>query len=116
MKKEKTVKGRDIPHLVDEQFYDFEFTQDEIKDMEAMENNDCKPIQRTPKELEELKERYASYARHTIEKRNKKKKITVNLFERDLKLLKAKANQLGLPYQTYLSSLVRQITDKDFEI
>ncbi|NQU63431.1 MAG: antitoxin [SAR324 cluster bacterium] len=42
----------------------------------------------------------------------KKKKITINLFENDISIIKAKALQEGIPYQTYISSIIHKFASQ----
>jgi predicted DNA binding CopG/RHH family protein len=42
----------------------------------------------------------------------KKKKITINLFENDISLIKTQALKAGIPYQTYISSLIHRYVSK----
>jgi|GEM_PF-907679 hypothetical protein len=66
--------------------------------------------ERTPiKDLNSEKKRYARYAKNTIEKANKRKAISIRIFEEDLIKIKAKAQDLGIPYQTYISSELRKL-------
>ena len=53
----------------------------------------------------EEKEEYAAIARYTFEKT---RTISVRLSARDLARLKAKAMQEGIPYQTYITSLIHK--------
>ena len=55
--------------------------------------------------LEEEKKRFAEIARYTLEKT---KTITVRITERDLMRLKAKSAQEGIPYQTFITSLIHK--------
>jgi predicted DNA binding CopG/RHH family protein len=55
--------------------------------------------------LEEEKIRFAEIARYTLEKT---KTITVRITERDLMRLKAKSAQEGIPYQTFITSLIHK--------
>lgn len=57
--------------------------------------------------LEEEKERVAEIARNTFAKN---KAITVRLSQRNLIRLKAAAAQEGIPYQTFVSSLIQKHT------
>lgn len=57
--------------------------------------------------LEEEKKRLAAIGRYTLAKN---KTITVRLSERNLMRLKAKAAQEGIPYQTFVSSLIQKNT------
>ncbi|MBP9836595.1 MAG: antitoxin [Candidatus Pacebacteria bacterium] len=77
----------------------FKLTKEE-KVMEARVNRaDIKPV--TKVELVRLQE----IARNTTAKN---KTITVRLSERDLTKLKTKAMQEGIPYQTYVASLIHK--------
>lgn len=53
--------------------------------------------------------RYRSYAKASL---NQMRNINIRLPERDLQKLKAKAAQKGLPYQTLVSSVLRQYTSR----
>ena len=53
--------------------------------------------------------RYASYAKSTL---SKTRNINIRLAHRDLQKLKALATEKGLPYQTFLSSLLHQYSTK----
>ncbi len=68
--------------------------------MAALVNwNNVQPA--TPQEKEE----WAAIARNTLAKN---KTITVRLSERTLLRLKAKAAREGLPYQTFIASLIHK--------
>ena len=60
-------------------------------------------------DLDDQKERYAQYATITLKKMNKRKAISVRILEEDLIKIKAKAHDLGIPYQTYISSQLRRL-------
>lgn len=53
--------------------------------------------------------RYRGYEKASL---NQARNINIRLPERDLQKLKAKAAQKGLPYQTLVSSLLRQYTNE----
>ncbi|MDA1079966.1 MAG: antitoxin [bacterium] len=53
--------------------------------------------------------RYASYAKATLAK---KKSISLRISELELNKLKARALEVGLPYQTLLSTLIHQFTNR----
>ncbi len=55
--------------------------------------------------LEEEKKKFAVAAQYTLEKT---RTISVRLTERDLVHLKAKAAREGIPYQTFLTSLIHK--------
>jgi len=73
--------------------------EQEIED--ALERGDIVTRPATAEEKEEL----AAIARYTLEKT---RTISVRLSERDLIHLKAKAAQEGIPYQTFITSLIHK--------
>lgn len=60
-------------------------------------------------DLEAEKERYRKYAQ---EASNKTRNINIRISEGDLIKLKARAFESGIPYQTLLSSLIRQFNQR----
>jgi len=60
---------------------------------------------RSAKNARSERVRYKQYARHTL---SKARNINIRLSERDLQKIKALATQRGLPYQTFISSLLDQ--------
>jgi predicted DNA binding CopG/RHH family protein len=73
-----------------------------------------KPMQSD--KLEEKKEFFKQVATNTIEKNTKKKSISLRIIENDIEKIKAIAMQKGLPYQTFLSSIVHQIATKEIKV
>jgi len=59
--------------------------------------------------IEEEMERYRQYAKNTLEKR---RSINIRLTEKDYHKLKAIAAEKGMPYQTLISSLLHQYTQR----
>ncbi|MFH1584928.1 MAG: antitoxin [Patescibacteria group bacterium] len=57
------------------------------------------------KGAEKAKRVYQQYARYTL---SKPRNINIRLSERDLQKIKALAAEKGLPYQTFISSLLHQ--------
>lgn len=55
--------------------------------------------------LEEEKERFSQIARDTF---NKNKRINIRLTEKDLKGIKVKSLEEGIPYQTLIASIVHK--------
>lgn len=54
--------------------------------------------------------RYREYARRTL---NKARNINIRLSDRDLQKIKALAAEKGLPYQTFISSLIHQYSHSE---
>jgi predicted DNA binding CopG/RHH family protein len=79
----------------------FNLTPEEQAMHDAIDWNSAQSI--TPQERDRLKQ----IAKNTLAKN---KTITVRLSERNLLRLKAKAAQEGIPYQTFVSSLIQKNT------
>ena len=71
---------------------------------DAVENDELKPV---PDE-EASKERLVKAARAAAAKN---RHISIRLSERDLVLLRAKALELGMPYQTLIGSILHQYVE-----
>jgi predicted DNA binding CopG/RHH family protein len=54
------------------------------------------------------KKQYGGYARYSL---NKLKRINIRMTERDLKKLRAKAIEEGLPYQSLISMLIHKFNE-----
>jgi len=83
----------------------YELDKEEQELLDAIEVSDFKPVPNVKREIA----RYISYAR-ADSKRNKN--INIRLSERTLHKLKVKAAEKGLPYQTLISSLLHQYTNR----
>jgi len=83
-------------------------TKEEKEILEAFEAGEFKPVKNASKE----KERFQQYARNTL---SKPRNINIRLSDRDLQKIKALAIEKGLPYQTFISSLLHQYPTKRME-
>jgi len=83
----------------------YELDAEEKKVRADFERNALKGVKNNKKELT----RYRSYAKASL---NQTRNINIRLPERDLQKLKTKAAQKGLPYQTLVSSVLRQYTSQ----
>jgi predicted DNA binding CopG/RHH family protein len=54
------------------------------------------------------KKQYQEYARYSI---NKQKRINIRMTERDLKKIRAKAIEEGMPYQSLISMLIHKYNE-----
>ena len=54
------------------------------------------------------KKKYEAYARYSL---NKQKRINIRMPERDLKKIKAKAIEEGIPYQSLISMLIHKFNE-----
>ncbi len=77
--------------------------EEERELMEAAENDDLQSVPNP----EEFEAEALEAIKNTFEK---KKKITINLFENDISIIKKQALKAGIPYQTYISSLIHRYT------
>lgn len=60
----------------------------------------------TPEEVE----KYKAIAKNTFKK---DKRITIRLYEHDFKGIQKKALEMGIPYQTLISSMIHQYVEGD---
>ena len=83
----------------------FELTNKEKKILEDFEKGEFV----SAKNLKQKKKIYQKYAQNTL---SKKRNINIRLSERDLQKLRAKAAEIGIPYQTLAASILHRCTDK----
>jgi predicted DNA binding CopG/RHH family protein len=76
-------------------------TKDEKDILDSFEKGDWVPVTNLAKRKKEL----AAYARNTL---RKDKRLNIRISERDLLELQRKAAKEGLPYQTYVSSILHK--------
>lgn len=69
--------------------------------LESFERGEWKSVNNLKKRKSDLKD----YARTTM---RKEKRVNIRISERDLKELQRKAIQEGLPYQTFISSILHK--------
>ena len=50
-----------------------------------------------------------AYWQDAVEQTTKRRAITLRLQERDIHRLKVQAHELGMPYQTYIASMLHQV-------
>lgn len=80
-------------------YYELDTTEEKI--LQDFESGKMKPV----KNMAKAKKVYQDSARAMLQKA---KNINIRLSEHDLLKLKARALEEGLPYQTYLASLVHK--------
>jgi predicted DNA binding CopG/RHH family protein len=76
-------------------------TKEEKEILNSFEKGEWIPVSDLSKRRKEL----AAYARNTLKK---DKRLNIRISERDLIELQRKAVQEGLPYQTYVSSIIHK--------
>jgi predicted DNA binding CopG/RHH family protein len=76
-------------------------TKEEKEILDSFERGEWVPVSDLSKRRKEL----AEYARNTL---RKDKRLNIRISERDLIELQRKAVKEGLPYQTYVSSIIHK--------
>ena len=94
------------------------YTKDEIALFESMEIDiDSGTYKRMENsKLDEKKKLFKQTANNTIERITKKKSYNLRLFENDIESIKAMALQKGLPYQSFISSIIHQVATRQIKI
>lgn len=80
---------------------EMKLTKEEKKILDSFENGEWIPVADLSKRKKEL----AEYAFNTL---RKDKRLNIRISERDLMELQRKAVKEGLPYQTYVSSIIHK--------
>ncbi|RLA58513.1 MAG: hypothetical protein DRQ78_11890 [Epsilonproteobacteria bacterium] len=95
----------------------FKLDKDELQILEDIENDKYVSLKKTnPKQFEEEMEIAKIAAKNTIERLTKKKTYTMKLIENDVESIKGMALEKGLPYQTFIASLIHQIATKQIKV
>jgi len=76
--------------------------------IEEIERDEWKPVKDWEKEKTKLK--------NAVKNKYKKKAISIRLSEGDLKKLKKKSLETGIPYQTLISSLIHQYVEGKIKV
>ncbi len=80
------------------------FDQEELEILEALDNDQLKRSINADEEIALAKKAAKEYL-------SKSKNVTLRLNMMDLKGVKAKSKELGIPYQTIIGALVHQYVD-----
>lgn len=84
----------------------FELDEEEKQLLEEIERGEWQPV----KDFAKVKKEAMETARNTL---NKTRNINIRLSERDLHKLKAKAIEVGIPYQTLVASVLHRFARKE---
>jgi predicted DNA binding CopG/RHH family protein len=76
--------------------------------LDAYDKGKMKPSTPTKRELDKIK----SMAENTF---RKDRRVTIRLYDHDLKGIQKKAMEKGMPYQTLISSMIHQYVEGDLE-
>ena len=79
-------------------------TEEEKEILDSFERGEWVPV----KDLSERKRELIRYARNTLKK---DKRLNIRISERDLNELQKKAVNEGLPYQTFVSSIIHKFVN-----
>ncbi len=94
------------------------YSQEELELFEALESKlkggKYQPMEKSA--LEEEREKAKHIAKKTIQKRTRKKSLNLRVYEDDIEKIKAIALNQGLPYQTFLSSIIHKVATKQIEV
>ncbi len=80
------------------------FDKEELEILELLENSEL----HSKENIEERKNELSEYARNTI---RKNKRVNIRISERDLTELQRQAITEGLPYQTFISSILHRFVN-----
>ena len=82
------------------------YNKEEKYILDAFENKTLKVSEPTKKEIESIKK-----AAHNTLKKDKR--ITIRLYEHDYTGIQKKAFEMGIPYQTLISSIIHRYVEGD---
>ena len=83
----------------------FELDKNEEKILNDLETGEFKSVKKIKTETA----RYQQYAKNTL---SKTRNINIRLSDKDLQKIRALAAEKGLPYQTFISSLLHQYSNR----
>ncbi len=83
------------------------YTDEELELFKAIEDGNLEAL--SGNAFEKEKEKLLQTAVNTIKQKTKKKSLNIRLYEDDIEKIKAIALHEGLPYQTYLSSIIHKV-------
>ncbi len=90
------------------------YSKEELELFEQIESGNYSPM---PKEkLEKEKDFYKQVSTNTIKKITRKKSLNLRVYEEDISSIKGIALEKGLPYQTFLASIIHQIATKQIKV
>lgn len=87
------------------------------EELELFEQIEAGKYNSMPREkLEKEKDLYKQVATNTIKKITRKKSLNLRVYEDDISSIKGIALEKGLPYQTFLASIIHQIATKQIKV
>jgi predicted DNA binding CopG/RHH family protein len=76
----------------------------ETEILSAYEAGELKSVKNLPAEIK----KYKAYAKETLKKN---RRVNIRMSEYDLKAIQLKAMEEGIPYQTYIASVLHKVAD-----
>ncbi len=96
---------------------EFNLEDEELEILKDIENNKYISLkQKDKKKFQNEKNNFELIANNTIQKMTKKKPYTLKLFENDINKIKIMALEKGLPYQTFIASILHQVANKQIKV
>ena len=83
-------------------------TKEELEIIKDVENGKYTSLEKN--DFDNLKKSLQSASKKKIKELSKRKAISIRLLESDIKRLKAMALNEGMPYQTYISTMIHKLT------
>ena len=90
------------------------YTKDELELFEQIEAGNYSSMPEN--KLEKEKDFYKKVAKDTIKNITRKKSLNLRVYEQDISSIKGIALEKGLPYQTFLASIIHQIATKQIKV
>ncbi|MBS9782441.1 MAG: hypothetical protein KGV43_01400 [Arcobacter sp.] len=95
----------------------FDLENEELEILKDIESNQYISLkQKNEKKFQDEKKNFELIANNTIQKMTKKKAYTIKLFENDINKIKGMALEKGLPYQTFIASILHQVANKQIKV
>lgn len=82
------------------------YTEEELKIMKDLEEWKYKSLEW--KELEDMKEMLQIAAKNTLKRLSERKAISIRVFKSDINKIKSIALNEGIPYQTFITSILHK--------
>lgn len=89
------------------------YSKDELEFFQKIESDDYVSLEK--EEINQMKAEAQTIAKNTIIKRTQKKPLNIRLFQDDILKIKAMALKEGLPYQTYLASIIHKFSTGEYK-
>lgn len=85
-------------------FKNLKLDAEELELLRSLDAGEWKPVANQEAE----RKRYQAYARYTLAKLRKNRRVNIRLTESDLQMLQYKATEEGMPYQTLMASVLHK--------